>query len=378
MAPPTVAIIGAGIVGASVAYNLVNQGASVHLIDRGEPGRGTTSTSFAWLNANQKTPRAYFDLNLAGMAEHRALADTLRRARWYHPDGNLCWANEDGLPELRERVARLQEWGYEAEWIDARAANAELEPGAAFPDPLTPVAWFPDEGWIDAPALTQRLLSESRLAGATIMTETAVTAIERIGGRIAGVTLSSGERIAADVVVNAAGVDAQPIAELAGSPLPVAPVAGMLLRLGHPGNPLRRILHTPVMNVRPDGRDYLILQAADLDERLGDRREIRPSDPLIGEILARGVAGFPALSASTLAEVRIGIRPIPADGYPSTGQIDPADGYVEAVTHSGVTLGPLLGRLIATEILTGDVDPLLAPFRSSRFRVPTASSPSES
>ena len=184
MAPPTVAIIGAGIVGASVAYNLVKQGASVHLIDRGEPGRGTTSTSFAWLNANQKTPRAYFDLNLAGMAEHRALAESLRRARWYHPDGNLCWADDDGLPELQARVARLQEWGYEAEWIDARTANAELEPGAAFPDPSTPVAWFPDEGWIDAPALTQRLLSESRLAGATILTETAVTAIERTGGRI--------------------------------------------------------------------------------------------------------------------------------------------------------------------------------------------------
>ena len=169
-------------------------------------------------------------------------------------------------------------------------------------------------------------------------------------------------------MVNAAGPDAQHIAELAGSPLPFAPVAGLLLRLGHPGNPLRRILHTPVMNVRPDGRDYLILQAADLDERLEGRREIRPADPLIGEILARGIAGFPALSAATLAEIRIGIRPIPADGYPSTGRIDPADGYVEAVTHSGVTLGPLLGRLIATEILTGDIDPLLAPFRASRFR----------
>lgn len=368
MAPPTVAIIGAGIVGASVAYNLVKQGARVHIIDWGEPGRGTTSTSFAWLNANQKTPRAYFDLNLAGMAEHRALAESLRKARWYHPDGNLCWADAAGLPDLRARVARLQEWGYEAEWIDARTANSDLEPGAAFPEPSTPVAWFPDEGWIDAPALTQRLLSEARQAGASISTETSVTAINRTGERVTGVTLSSGDRLAADVVVNAAGPDAPRIAELAGRPLPFAPVPGLLLRLGHTGNPLRRILHTPVMNVRPDGRDYLILQAADLDERLEGRRELRPANPLIGEILARGIAGFPALSAATLAEIRIGVRPIPADGYPSTGRVDPADGYVEAVTHSGVTLGPLLGRLIAAEIVTGDVDPLLAPFRASRFR----------
>ena len=373
MAPPTVAIIGSGIIGASVAYNLVKQGAQVHVIDRGEPGRGTTSTSFAWLNANQKTPRAYFDLNLAGMTEHRALAESLGKARWYHPDGNLCWADEDGQPDLQARVARLREWGYEAEWIDARTANTDLEPGAAFPDPSTPVAWFPDEGWIDSPALTQRLLSESRQAGASILTDTAVTAIDRTGGRVTGVTLASGDRVGADVVVNAAGPDAPRVAELAGRSLPFAPVPGLLLRLGHPGNPLRRILHTPVMNVRPDGRDYLILQAADLDERLDGRREIRPSDPLIGEILARGIAGFPALATAALAEIRIGVRPIPADSFPSTGRIDPADGYVEAVTHSGVTLGPLLGRLIAAEILTGEVDPLLTPFRASRFRTDSAS-----
>ena len=178
-------------------------------------------------------------------------------------------------------------------------------------------------------------------------------------------------------MVNAAGPDAPHIAELAGCPLPFAPVPGLLLRLGHPGNPLRRILHTPVMNVRPDGRDYLILQAADLDERLDGRRDLRPANPLIGEILARGIAGVPALAAATLAEIRIGVRPIPADGYPSTGRIDPADGYVEAVTHSGVTLGPLLGRLIASEILTGEVDPLLAPFRANRFRSQSATEQSE-
>lgn len=368
MASPTVAVVGAGIVGASVAYNLVKQGATVHVIDRDEPGRGTTATSFAWLNANQKTPKPYFDLNLAGMAEHRVLAESLGTARWYHPDGNLFWADDAGLADLQARVARLQEWGYAAEWIDARAANADLEPGAAFPDPSTPVAWFPDEGWVDAPALTQRLLGEARQSGATIVTNTAVTAIDRTGGRVAGVTLSSGDRVAADVVVNAAGPEAPAVAALAGSPLPFATVPGLLLRLGHPGNPLRRILHTSVMNVRPDGRDFLILQAPGLDERLEGRREIRPADPLIGEILARGIAGLPALSAASLAEIRIGVRPIPADGYPSTGRLDPSDGYVEAVTHSGVTLGPLLGRLIATEAVTGKVDPLLAPFRASRLR----------
>ena len=62
-----VAVVGAGIVGASVAYHLSKGRAEVVLIDGAEPGSGTTSTSFAWVNANNKLPRDYFELNLAGM-----------------------------------------------------------------------------------------------------------------------------------------------------------------------------------------------------------------------------------------------------------------------------------------------------------------------
>lgn len=370
MASVSVAVIGAGIVGASVAYRLAREGATVHVIERGEPGRGTTATSFAWLNANQKTPRAYFDLNVAGMAEHRALAEELGDASWYHPDGNLIWADPDGLPELRDRVERLRFWGYAVEWIDARAATMELEPGAVFPSPGTPVAWFPEEGWVDASALATRLLDEARGAGAAVTIGSAVTTIETAGGRMTGVTLASGERIAADVVVNAAGPGAADIAALAGIPLPFAPVPGLLLRLAHPGDPLRRVLHAPRMNVRPDGPGHLILQAAELDDRLGERRTLPPTDPLIAEILTRGIAGLPALASAALVEVKIGVRPIPADSHPSAGALPEPEGYVEAVTHSGVTLGPLLGRLIAAEILAGTVDPLLESFRPDRLRAP--------
>ncbi len=368
----SVVVIGAGIVGASIAYRLATGGAAVHVVDRSEPGRGTTATSFAWLNANKKTPRPYFTLNAAGMAEHQALAESLGNAAWHHPDGNLIWADPAGLYDLQDRVARLQDWGYEAEWIDAKSANAELEPGAVFPSPDTPVAWFPDEGWVDAPGLTTRLLSEAGRSGATVISGTDVTAIESAGGRVTGATLASGERLAADVVVNAAGPNAAFIANLAGTPIPFAPIPGLLLRLAHPGDPLRRILHTPRMNVRPDGPGHLILQVADLDEHLGDRQTLSPTDPLIAEILARGITGLPALAGASLAEVRIGVRPIPADGFPSVGRMDALHGYVEAVTHSGVTLGPLLGRLIAAEILTGARDSLLDGFRPDRFRVISA------
>ncbi|HET7036321.1 MAG TPA: hypothetical protein VFI42_11630, partial [Thermomicrobiaceae bacterium] len=64
---------------------------------------------------------------------------------------------------------------------------------------------------------------------------------------------------------------------------------------------------------------------------------------------------------------RIGTRPLPVDGRSCLGAVSAAPGYYEAVTHSGVTLGPLLGRLLTQEILRGVVDPLAAPFRPDRF-----------
>jgi glycine/D-amino acid oxidase-like deaminating enzyme len=65
--------------------------------------------------------------------------------------------------------------------------------------------------------------------------------------------------------------------------------------------------------------------------------------------------------------VRVGVRPIPEDGLPCVGAVPELPGYYETVTHSGVTLGPLLGRLLTREILEGEVAGLISPFRPARF-----------
>src|SRR3954470_3413223 len=69
-----VVVAGAGIIGASIAYHLAKRGARVTLLERERPAAGTTRNSFAWLNASSKSPRAYYDLNLAGMLGWRRLA----------------------------------------------------------------------------------------------------------------------------------------------------------------------------------------------------------------------------------------------------------------------------------------------------------------
>ncbi|HEX7102900.1 MAG TPA: hypothetical protein VF201_09680, partial [Nitrolancea sp.] len=68
-----------------------------------------------------------------------------------------------------------------------------------------------------------------------------------------------------------------------------------------------------------------------------------------------------------VVDARIGVRPYPQDGRSCAGPVSAIHGYYEAVTHSGVTLGPLLGRLLAQTITNGQNDPLLAPFSPDRF-----------
>ncbi len=364
---PKVAVIGAGIVGASVAYRLVQGGATVTLIDRGQPGEGTTSRSFAWLNANRKTPRAYFDLNVAGMREHRALANELPPGDWLHNVGNVVWSEDSEIGELRERVDRLRSWGYAAEWRDAAAVRSALEPNFATADPTREVAFFPDEGWVDVPHLTACLIEAAERLGLTMRTDMAVTGVGNSGGQINTLILGGGERLEVDAVVNAAGTGAAEVSRLAGAPLPMAPTRGLLVRLSTQGNLIHRLMHTPAVNFRPDSRGRVLLHHDSFDARLGDREDVATIDPLVHEMVAEAVAVVPALAGAPIFDARIGVRPITADGYPSAGGLPELGGYYEAVTHSGVTLGPLLGRLIASEVLTGKADPLLATFRPERF-----------
>lgn len=359
-----VAVVGAGIIGSSVAYRLSEGGAEVVLIDGAEPGSGTTSASFAWVNANNKLPREYFELNLAGMREHELLRDEMG-GEWFHPTGNLIQATDEEQEELEKRVGRLRSWSYAAEMLTASTVNEELEPEAVIPNPETRVAHFPEESWVDAPALTRALVKAAGRNGARTLVGNAVQGIE-VGGEGVTLRLEDGDTVHADAVVNATGARAASVAEMVGRMLPLDVFRGLLVRVAVPGDPLGRLIHTPHVNVRPDGPGYVLLHHDSVDAKLTDDFA-GMEDPLCAELLERARRVFPALAEAEVVEARFGLRPVPADGHSCVGALYEIPGYYEAVTHSGVTLGPLVGRLLSREILTGQVDPLIAPFRPDRF-----------
>src|ERR1700761_6065159 len=110
-------VIGAGVVGASVAYRLAQAGADVTVLEAARVGGGTSGISFAWTNAHKKPPKPYHDLNVAGMRAHAALADELGGTPWWHGGGSLEWVAETERTAQRQNIEQLQSWGYAAEWI---------------------------------------------------------------------------------------------------------------------------------------------------------------------------------------------------------------------------------------------------------------------
>ena len=374
---PPVAVIGAGIVGACIAARLAEKNTPVLLLDTGEPGHGTSNASYAWVNANQKLPRAYFDLSVAAMAEYQRLAWQHAPATWYHRDGNLVWFADPGqAADLAVRVARLQAWGYAAEMIPVSQAIADLESALAGGDtrPDAQIAWFPEEAWVDTLAMTERLVAAARHAGGRVLTgpDREVVTISRDGGRVTTITLRGGQTLPVRAVVNAAGAAGTAVAAMVGRKLPMQDSPGMIVRATLPDGveTLTRLNDREVIAMRPDGpeRVLIALDAESISEIAGlPPGPLSISHPLVGRMLALAADAAPVLAAAQPVAAVIAPRPIPADGYPSVGGVPEIPGYFEAITHSGVTLAPLIGRVLAAEILGQPPDPLFAPYRPDRF-----------
>lgn len=226
------------------------------------------------------------------------------------------------------------------------------------------LAYFPTEGWVDGPLLAQTMCSLAAEAGATVRFASEVTEITKNGGTVTGVKLANGEESAADLVVNCAGPAADRVAKLAGRALPMAQTLGLVVRVTPGRGAISRVIHAPTLHMRPDANSLLALHHADADAA------ITAGEPphVWAETLRRRLGAYlPELADARVSRWSVGTRPIPSDERTSAGLVPSLPGYAEIVTHSAITMGPLLGRLVAAEIATGDVDPLLQDFRPERF-----------
>ena len=356
-----IVVIGAGVLGAAVAARQASGGHGVTLIDAKAPGSGTSGASFSWINANEKVPRDYFDLNVAGMAAHRD-------GPWLHRTGRLQWVAADADAERRalaKKDQRLRAWGYRVESLSAADAR-RLEPDVAIPEGVE-VSFYPDEGFVWPAVYLAHLLDVALAAGAVLLPYAPVVRFLTAGGCVTGVELATGDRLEADVCVCCCGRWTQEMAALADVHVPLlpaedgSPVFGLLGVTAPVPASLSRVVASPRLNVRPDGAGRLLLHARDLDGAA------QPDEARASELLQRAGEIVPRAQGVHLDTVRVGARPLPADGRTVAGWAHGATGLYVLVTHSGITLAPLLAELAESEIAGGRDEPALRPFRPERF-----------
>ena len=336
-------------------------------LDAGVPGQGTSGTSFAWLNSSKKEPEHYHRLNAEGMAAHRELARELGAEGGHHDGGSLEWAEaDDAARELRARVERLASRGYPAEFI-SRDRALSLEPGLGIPEPVREVAFYADDAWLDAPRLIRTLLTTAQAKGAEIRERAPVRSLRVERGRVTAVVLDGGEVVAGSVLI-CVGPTTRAFLESLGVAMPIDRVPGLLAITSRPAQALHRVVHAPGVHLRPDASGGLLLGADDLDGPVVETATEAGRADIASRLLERAARAFPPARGVTLVEYRVGVRPMPADRHTIAGRLPGFDNTWMIGTHSGVTLGPLLGRLLADEIVRGIPSPTLAPVRPDRFR----------
>ena len=364
-----IVVVGAGAIGTTLSYRLAQAGARVTTVERRFPGSGTTGNTFAYVNGTDKPPRAYHRLNVLSIRDHEDLADEIA-GDWLHVTGSLHWADARDVGragDLRNVMRRLLAWGMRVDEVDPGRAMRELEPDAWIDPETVETAYLVQRaGWLDPVAMAHGTMSAAVARYGARLVRGEVVGLRSTGVTIDAVVLADGEELAADVVVNAAGPDARRLAVLAGVDLPLERTPGLLIVTAPAPACLRHVLYTPGVNLRPDGGARLMVQRESLDSHAVDGSPLAIDDPLVTEALASARAVVPALREVEAEAVRLGVRPMPADGLPLVGFDPVVANLYHVVTHSGITLAARLALLVTEELTGGDTTPLEA-YRPARF-----------
>jgi glycine oxidase len=370
-----VVVIGGGVIGTAIAYNLALQGVKATILERRHDGGHASMASAGMLHPIERpdSPAPFNQLSALSFAlfpdlaadihERTGVDIGLRRSGWLRVA--LTEADAD---ELRARFHTAEERGQDATWLTAGEALA-LEP-ALSPAVLAGML-LPAGSQVYAPALLRGLTQASAALGATVRTGVDVAALLTRSDAVTGVRLSTGEHIEADHVVVAAGAwSARLLADL-NVALPVVPVRGQILALHSTPAALHHIVFGADVYLAPKSDGSVVVGAT--YERVGFDDRLTAEG--INFLLLHGTRAAPALANATFRAAWVGLRPGSPDGMPVLGNIAQWQNLTIATGHTaeGVLLSPITGRLMAQRILGEGLDMRIDAFGLDRFVTGTGS-----
>jgi glycine oxidase len=374
---PDVAVVGAGVIGCSIAYSLALAGARVDVLERSHIGAGASGVAAGMLAPQVEAAfeDPFFELTLRGREEHAALAATLLDDVGldveYRQTGIIRVAKDEAE---RTELRRRQRWQtgrhLRAEWIEPSELG-QIEPllGGVVGRMLAGGLWLPDESQVRGGRLVQALAMASVKRGARILEGSSATGLTTSGDRVIGPRTPTGVLQAGSTVL-AAGVASAELGQSVGIELPVVPVKGQCVML--------RSLHYLPRHVIWAGDCYLVpktdgqvILGATMEEGNFDAR---PTLAGMGTLSEAALEFLPWAGKLAVDGMWAGLRPAAPDRFPIIGRAPSRRDLYLATAHfrNGILLGPLTGRWLAALIRDGTEPAELHPFTPDRFAAANA------
>ncbi|MCP3958779.1 MAG: FAD-binding oxidoreductase [bacterium] len=367
-------VIGAGIMGASSAFQLAKRGLTVALLDKSYVGHGPTGQSSAIIRqhySNELTAR----MALYGLRVFQDFEARVGDECGFRQTGMVVLVEAADRAGLEANVALQRAVGISAELLSPEALR-ELVPGLTTTD-LVAAAHEPESGYADPYLAVSAYAQAAKRLGASVLQNTEVTGVRFHAGKVVGVETPGG-RIDAPVVLNCGGAWGAPVARLAGVEVPIASCRVQVAYFRRP--PGHEAPHPVVLDFihasyfRSEGDDLTLAGLVDPAEADAvvdpDRYNEGVDFDFISEVGERLGRRYPAMERSESTGGYASLYAVTPDWHPIVDEVPAGSGFYVCSGFSGhgFKLGPAVGVMVA-EMLTGVSTPRFDPrfFRFSRY-----------
>jgi glycine oxidase len=365
-----VVIVGGGVIGVSIAFELARENLRVVVLDRQQPGQ---EASWAAAGMLSPAPDSERDIPLAPLGRESlklypqfvaAVEEESGKSVSYERGGAIeILLAPHGEIDRDQKVAEYRLLDLAAEAISLGAAR---ERERSFTPEARAAVWLPEEATVEPRLLMAALLVAAQNRGVVIRSDSRVTSLLYERNQCLGV-IAGGEKIEAAHVVVAAGCFSGEIANGSvhlGRILPTRPVRGQMLALRHEGFRLDRVLRSErgYLVPRRDGR----IVAGSTKEEAGFEKRVTAAG--IRKVLDAAIEICPSLADAEIVETWSGLRPGTPDDLPIVGPTD-MSGLSIATGHyrNGILLTPITARLLRDWIIRGNTEFDAAAFSPLRF-----------